>query len=476
MSYTSVQINVPTSAVVGATYTVIALVKNIDIVSHSIKVVFQNGVQIFTQGPITVQPGSTWSPFQDFIMTSSTQDILVTSMVQASNGFVNDTTVLQVISPTSVSNASITIYPGVVYQGNAITVTATGFAPTATITYTVNPGGGFVTQTTDSLGYNQVNIGPLTMTPGAYVLTATDKVNGSVVNTVSEGFTVAPPQVTQCLLTLGITGPGTASSNPPAGYISQNTVVTFTATPNVGASFQGWYNGSTLLSTDFLFNYTIITDISINALFTVTNVTLTILPSSVQQGTQSMVSVSGFAHNGQVTFTLLNEDSTQTGTYWIQRLDSNGAGAFGLTFGNNPGTYILQASDGTLTTTRAMTITAGPIVTITPSSVIVGGSTTVSVQNFSHSTALTISITPGTKTISGSTTTDINGNATFSVVVNGNATGPYQLTIYDGANTRVVTITVVAQQATVYSSLAITAVTAQSAAPTEITGVSFSFR
>jgi len=267
----------------------------------------------------------------------------------------------------------------------------------------------------------------------------------------------------------------TAGPTVPTSYQS-GTQLTVSCIAEPNYSFIGWYENGSLVWSSESYTFTVVASRTLVAEFSYATIaTLTMIPNPVQQGRISMVSVSGFAHGGLVTFTLLNGDNTSTGTYWTQRLDSTGAGAFGLTFGNNPGTYILQASDGVTITTKIMVISAGPTVTISPLSVVVGGTTTVTVQNFTPSTPLTISINPGTETVSGTTTTDINGNASFSVVVNGSNIGPYQLTVSDSLNTRVVTITITQSSTASYSSLVITSVLAQAGAPLSINSLSFSF-
>ena len=53
----------------------------------------------------------------------------------------------------------------------------------------------------------------------------------------------------------------------PSDVVAPNTEVSFTATPNIGNYFVGWYDGETLVSTEKVYSVTAQNDISLNAVF-----------------------------------------------------------------------------------------------------------------------------------------------------------------------------------------------------------------
>lgn len=374
---------------------------------------------------------------------------------------------LTVTAPTN-----LTIQPTSTNPGGTVTVSGSGFGVGVPITVTAQvplAAGGTQTITLQALatpsGTFSVSLTiPTSAAPGSVTITAANQQNtvrqtGTLTVATPATLTIAPTSVVPGGTTT-VTGAGFQPDVPVAvsAVVPLTTGGTLTVTSQSLTTASGTFStnltipataqqGSVTVTAANLQN-----TVRATATLTVSGQpTITIQPTPVAPGSTATITATGFVPNEAVTVTATVLTSNGEQAVTVSALPSaNGTFTAGLTIPATalPGTVSVAAVQGTTRLTGTLTVGGNPRITLQPTTVLPGGSTTVSGSGFGISVPVMVTAsvpvrTGGSQTVSVSAYT--GGTGSFSArltVPNDAAPGPVSVTAVAGSERVANTLTI----------------------------------
>ncbi|WP_125777148.1 choice-of-anchor G family protein [Antribacter gilvus] len=351
-------------------------------------------------------------------------------------------------TPLAVVPADITpvvaVDPSEIVAGGTTIVTGTGYTPDSTVTVDVFDSSGALVMTfpdvpTDSAGvFTLVLFTEATDEPGEYTVMGTDDPTGTP---AEDTFTILPAAVTPSLVVepstveQGGTATVTGSAYTPDSTVTVQVIgatgVVVAEYPGVvtdaAGSFTltlpvptGWATGAyTVVGTDDTTGAPAQDDLTVVA--PTLTPAVVVDPSTVEQGGTTIVTGTGYTPNSTVTVILTAPDGTIVGFFPAIPTFAEGGFTYPLTVpaGAVPGDYLVLGVDDLTgagaTAPLTVVLATSPAITVDPTEVEPGGTTTVTGTGYTPDSTVTIQLTDAAgNPLGGPVTVTTDGSGGFT--------------------------------------------------------------